>query len=135
MNDRIKLAEAMGWRRMTAPPTKERSGQYIENDPVWIPPETDQEPLPNYLDLEELPDPENDANDCSALIKYLNGFGYEVHVMWPDTARDDLTYTVELYNHPKKTEKWSGDNWMQGVAELALKVIDSAEIKYWGVNL
>ena len=71
MNDRIKLAEVMGWTRMVAHPTIGSDNIAIDNDPYWIPPETDEEPKPNYGDLEELPDPFTDANDDYAVLEWM----------------------------------------------------------------
>ena len=112
MTDRIKLAEAMGW----GVGSETLPGQYI-----GVPP-GDTRPY-GQGNLTALPDPFTDANDCEVLITWLNEQGWEIHVMWPDAARDDLTHRVSFHNFPEKPKRWFGDDWKQGVCELALKVI------------
>ena len=109
--DRIKLAEAMGWQR-------------DEKWDAWILQVNDKQ-RDICRDPDRLPDPFTDANDCNALIKHLNGLGCEVHIMWPGQKRTDLKPHVKIFRYPDKTINWRGDNYMQGVCELALKVLDN----------
>ena len=67
MNDRIKLAEAMGWKRIN------------HEDMAWWPApyviERIKKEHPeviafDYVGLDQLPDPENDANDDYAVLEW-----------------------------------------------------------------
>ncbi len=117
MNDRIKLAEAMGWYRITDPDEFVKQWKIPAthfSDGAWV--------SPDHRNLTaELPfDPENDANDCNALIKHLNGLEWHVEII--HYASDHAEVSIE--QHPDGLPvDWEGDNWMHGVCELALKVI------------
>lgn len=107
MNNRIKLAEAMGW---TA--TSFYTSATGERDVTrWRNPEGKCNQT--YRDM---PNPEHDANDCHALIKHLRG-------------NEQITVTVTFgrgvrFDHDIGTHsEIATDNWMQGVCELALKVL------------
>lgn len=115
MNDRIKLAETMGWER--------QAGEFdLKSDPdVWIGPDTKQGDFGNYFDFDELPDPFTDANDCEALIRWLCSNGHSVRVDFLECFDEPESSTVSLDGDE------SGDDcrfWKQGVCELALKVIE-----------
>lgn len=74
------------------------------------------------LMLAVIPDPLHDANHCNALITHLNELGYVVRI--------DIhaTESMVMLGHINKSlqHKWvTVDNWMHGVCELALKIIDS----------
>ncbi|KKN66729.1 hypothetical protein LCGC14_0468400 [marine sediment metagenome] len=87
---RILLAEAMGgpiWEAYINP------GKHPENV--------------------NLPDPFTDANDCEALIRWLNERGHHLEIRF--YANGDSDVTIGL---PKRI--WVGANWKQGVCELAL---------------
>ena len=102
--DRIKLAEAMGWKQMVSTPGN------------WYPPGLP--PQANALG-HTLPDPFTDANDCEALIKWLTEQGYTVVIqIWDTEALVDLE-TID--NRPNL--KGNCDDYKQGVCELALKVL------------
>jgi len=67
--------------------------------------------------------PYEDANDCNALIKHLNGLGISVEL-----HLDNNGYVVVFgYKNPDPFFNYEGDNWMHGVCELALKVIEQGE--------
>ena len=103
MKDRIKMALLMGW-------------VWREDPPLW----TDPKGKFQFVTMRDrLPfDPENDANDCSALIIYLNRLGWIVRISIGPDAADVWIETLANECHD-----WSGDNWMHGVCKLALKVI------------
>lgn len=111
MNDqqqnRIKLALLVGWTR-------------DEQWKGWVLHITEKQ-RDIVRDPDLLPDPFTDANDCDALIKHLNGQGYDVQCIHghrePAVVRTIRTSDWDC-------EEWSGDDWKQGVCELALKVID-----------
>ena len=116
MSNHFKLAEAMGWRQIHDSPGN------------WYPPELP--PLANAFG-HKLPDPENDANDCNALMMafgerneqwsfYIHICSYGSHVveMWMRHPSD------ADYHDERERHGWEGDNWMHGVCELALKVLD-----------
>lgn len=105
MDDEVTLALAMGWRENVPP---EAAGWWTRGKQHRVGP----------------PDPFTNANDCNALIKHLNGLGFEVHLMFPSVERKDLKHEVRIYNSPKGRQLWRGDNWMHGVCELALNVLD-----------
>lgn len=73
----------------------------------------------------DLPDPYTNAKDCEALIKHLNGKGYDVILGINSNNRHD----VDLHKETKWLCHWQGDDWKQGVCDLALKVlgIDTSE--------
>lgn len=110
MNDRIKLAEAMGWTLSKEAPTG-WIGEYPEE---WW-----KSPSGNWNS--SLPfDPYTDANDCHALITHLNESGWIVNVDWSS----EHSVKVWRFRNPDTKEfTWQGDNWMHGICELALKVI------------
>ncbi len=105
---RIKLAEAMGWKHCQM---RENLQRYCWQNPIsklWV-------------EESELPDPFTDANDCNALIKHLNGLGIAIEL-----NLDENGYVVvQGYKAPDPFFSYEGDNWMQGVCELALKVIEN----------
>lgn len=118
MTDRIKLAEAMGWNNIT--------DKYLDVDTNLhafggFPPETR-----SYGVRSPLPDPFTDANDCEALIQWLNGLGYAVDITIMSSG-DTLLISRSVGNadvgYSVDTERWKGDDWKQGVCELALKVL------------
>ena len=106
MNKRIRLAGARGWTKHEA----------LTDPQVWNHPDPEKDGW--YYDW-QLPDPFTDANDCNALIKHLNGLGWIVRISIGPDAADVWIETLANECHD-----WSGDNWMHGVCELALKVID-----------
>ena len=66
-------------------------------------------------------DPFTDANDCNALIRFLQSKEYE------PTIAFRIGYDVVTMHDRPKILSWQGDNWMHGVCELALKVSDRTE--------
>ncbi len=103
----IKLAEFVGWR----PEYKTILDGY------WWEPKTQKR-----VWYQDLPGPLTDANDCHAVIKHLNGLGWHVEIIHyaPDHAE------VSIEQHPDGLPvDWEGDNWMHGVCELALEVIEN----------
>ena len=109
MTDRIELAKAMGWKRVTL---KTFGG---DDSNVWESPTGTQSEG-------SLPDPENDANDCHALIKHLNGLGFYIYVR--HNVPREYNNRVTIGSLSTSHKDWQGDNWMHGVCELALKVIE-----------
>ena len=105
--DRIKQAEAMN----LLPDHFHGWGEYKDALEKY-----DGEVLRILLAL--IPDPENDANDCEALIQWLTEQQYCLTVdFWMGivqlhTWNEQLVITSE------------GKDWKQGVCELALKVLD-----------
>ena len=119
MNDRIKLAEAMGWIPAAHP--QDRKYQ------CWIDPNHNGRKVSD----QQLPDPFTDANDCHALIKHLNGQHISVSVtQWASygtlpsvnvAGKCGVRFDHNIGTH----QEWTGDNYMQGVCELALEVLDN----------
>ncbi len=121
VDDRIRLATAMGWE----------FDDGIEHcvEPMWRTPpiliqrfedKVGQQSLySEFVNEDELPDPFTDANDCEAVIEYLNKMNIFVNVV--HGAFFDSVTLVEDAEIISTTE---GSDWKQGVCELALKVID-----------
>ena len=82
MTDRIKLAEAMGWRRIN------------NEDPYWWPP---KELIPkgalayDYVGFDQLPDPFTDANDDYAVLEW-----YRKKYGTPSLEADNLEMYLPL---------------------------------------
>ena len=74
---------------------------------------------PDRKTVAKLPDPENDANDCEALIVFLNEQGWEIEIDFNIGAQG-----VVMWREDKSLDCYAGNNWKQGVCELALKVIE-----------
>ena len=96
---RIKLAEAIG-------------------GPIW---EAYINPG-KHPECVELPDPYTDANDCEALIRWLE----RAHLIWLTVGFGcGQQADIDAYYDDGDSEfHWAGDDWKQGVCKLALKVID-----------
>lgn len=113
MNEaRIKLAEAMGWVR------EQSIGRPPGN--CWCPPNLQYRIWYNEPDL---PDPYTDANDCEAVIKFLNNRNPGCAISIEHYADGHATIDVWTDNQ-LASDTWFGDDWKQGVCELALKVLD-----------
>jgi len=104
-NDRIKLAEAMC-------PDKKWCVGY----PLGF---IDSDNEKHHL----APDPFTDANDCEALIRFLNEQSFTVD-MSIGIENADWVEIWPLADGKPGTQYWDGDDWKQGVCELALKVLD-----------
>lgn len=106
MNDRIKLAKAMGWELIL----------YPNDGPMWRLKNT------NWARFKNPPDPFTDANDCEALIAWLNKEGYEVDVLfWPES---DATVIVKSNNNLRFFNEDTIMDWKASIARAALKVLD-----------
>ena len=107
MNDRIKLAEARGWDRFYA---GDLTGKQYGHPP-------------NGISGQVVPDPFTDANDCEELIQMLSD---RFTVVVTHKSERHPAY-VELYGPNDQLKnpqhKWYGDNYKQGVCELALTVL------------
>ena len=100
MNDRIKLAEVMGYTKTKHNRWKSPCGKRVDSYP---------------------PNPFTDANDCEALIKHLESKGIEVTVEFG--VVEDYVVIRRMPADPDLIV-WRGDDWKQGVCKLALKVIE-----------
>lgn len=100
----IKLAEAMGWELVN----------YPNAGPMW------RQCDCHWIRYKAPPDPFTDANACNALIKHLNGMGIVVNIEHHTNGVADVAFRSS-----DNSEWWDEcDNWMHGVCELALKVIE-----------
>jgi len=107
MNDRIKLAKAMGWR-MTVDTAPEQ--------PLMVPPDSTDGAM------QACPNPFTDANDCESLIAWLNKKGYEVDILfWPE---GDATVLVKSNDDLRFFSEETAMDWKASIARAALKVID-----------
>jgi hypothetical protein len=69
--------------------------------------------------------PHTDANDCDALIRALNERGYGITIEpWPNECSVAMYSNAEQIADAEFVGSWDGDDYKQGVCELALKVID-----------
>ena len=109
MNDRIKLAEAMGWTRI--PGKINIAGDNI-NPPLWRDP-SGNAPYP----ASALPNPYSDANDDYAVLEWMRGqdkdtftnFAFRCNIHW----MDDWTLLYQIGDY----------------ARAALKVLNEQESK------
>ncbi len=114
MNDRIKLAEAMGWtRRVAANPT---ILGLAEGSVRWHTPSG-----AICAAVIDLPfDPRTDANDDYAVLE------------WAKTQDADFQYKFQMALHDLTTDKWfSGSSWNYTIgdyARAALKVIGNERL-------
>ena len=106
MTDLDKLATAMGYVKIS-----NYTGSFADQQG------TEHWTHPDGYAVFEVPDPENDANDCEVLIRFLQNKKYE------PTIAFRIGYDVVTMHDSPKILSWQGDNWKQGVCELALKVI------------
>jgi len=117
MSARIKLAEAMGWKHIHKKYVKMDGQSY----PFGCPPAKEySDGKINKKYQEQIPDPENKANDCEALIRHLqaNGWRVVIHHREKSGATIRVILPRQLQFHD-----WSGDNWKTGVCELACKAL------------
>ena len=69
-----------------------------------------------------LPDPENDANDCEALIGWLNSESYEVDILHWEEGDSTVIVKRSIETTGKRFHsEVTSPNWKQGVCELVLK--------------
>ena len=125
---RIELAEAIGWEAgwIHGKEAKDRG------DPpdIWSPPGAhDIGGGYCWHNADELPNPRIDANDCEALIRCLNDAGWFFHRQneggrtGADLIRPVQTFLRFHRHRPYKNVEWCGDDWKQGVCELALIIL------------
>ena len=115
MNDRIKLAEAMGWK--PRPPSETQYDSYTWASPYW----KDGKQLAEYPRAGysfcfewQLPDPENDANDDYAVLEWMRK--PDKDGCWTGPNADDFIKLIDN-GHPE-------DYKIGDYARAALKVID-----------
>jgi len=130
VNDRIKLAEAMGWNPGWVNGWKDKEQGKPAN--IWSPPNFEGS---CWHGVDELPDPFTDANDTEALIRWLNERGYWVEIHWqPDKDEFGETMAAGAYVHiwHRDTEQharqdYDRERWKECVCDLALKAIQSEQ--------
>ena len=120
--DRIRLAEAMGWNLVEQSgimPMYQWQGPNGETCGHW-----DSGAGRTKVDIPLPFNPEHDANDCEALIRWLN----DQHISVTISARTAIGVTGVRFDHDNGVSKeWKCDDWKQGVCELALKMINDSE--------
>ena len=122
MNDRIKLAEAMGWKWDKS--TRPRAFEGYPNWCCWIRPSGGE----FRFSPEDMPDPFTDANDCETLITHLNEQGWQVEVHWQHCNDEQLAAGayIHIWNRDSEIHERTDidvDRWKEGVCKLALKVL------------
>ena len=123
---RIKLAEAMGWRRVEegtnawwpSPKVVEQIKQQYP-DAIAI----------DYVGLDSLPDPFTDANDCEALIQHLNSLGWQVEIHWQHTSDENLAAGswIHIWQHGTEIHHRADidvDRWKIMVCNIALAILE-----------
>ena len=107
---RIRLAEAMGWE--TDGNGNWRTAPY---DP--------QISSSGWISQEYLPDPFTDANDCEALILWLDSQGISVELEILDGE-----WAIALWDMHRQTPQqiatYEGTDWKAGVTRAALEVLN-----------
>ena len=112
-DQRIKLAEFVGWKR------HEADGGVVGIYDYWESPEGETHGMTTFQGPKF--NPRNDANDCEALIRKLNEAGHDVVVHHNNEDRQWV-----WFHTPDNRITWKGDDWKQGVCDLAEKIIDQA---------
>ena len=110
MNDQIKLAEARGYESVA--PSDSSYEVY-----TWM------YKGKRYFEW-DLPAPFTDANDCEALIKFMHSEHGVLFTIWYPMAEDQTAVDCSRDGYVLDRTKWQGDDWKQGVCELALKVLE-----------
>lgn len=109
---RIKLAEAMGWSARELPPVG------IDKVVMWeiMRPngKSFKWPTKHYSF-----DPWTNATDCESVIRKLNDLSY-----WLEIYRNPIGCVIRMGKHDMVATTWRGDDYKQGVCELALKVLN-----------
>jgi len=111
---RIKLAEARGWKWNHAS-NDEKMGRWSFKGMTH-----------DWSHVEEhLPDPFTDANDCEALIQWLNDQAWFLQLEQRSTGAKLMIQIYRTFLTSWKHDPWWGpsENWKQGVCELALKFV------------
>ena len=114
---RTKLAKAVGW--VWHQPTDNDKKLFDNGLGRW----EFKGMFRDWSTKEELPfNPLTDANDCEALIKHLNAEGYSIDIK---ISTGSIGSFITLRHIAAGTVgKWQGDDWKQGVCELALRVLE-----------
>lgn len=111
--ERIRLAERMGWLNIKGWTESPMSGKHPYDR--WY--RRGEDKQYDYLPF----NPFTDANDCEALIRHLNEAGYFLYVGW----KSDAALAQLLRSDGEFVGEYAGNDWKQGVCELALKVLDN----------
>lgn len=109
MSDQITLAKAMGWSEITISKTNK----------AWTHPDVHR-----IVHVSDLPDPFTDANDCEAVIRFMAEKHDVIFTIWYPCA-DQTSACCSRDGYATDTFHWHGEDWKQGVCELALKVLDT----------
>ena len=110
-SDRERIAQAMGYRLY-----ERTKGDYT--DRWWYPAnENPKAGFPSH----PIPDPETSHDDCHALIEWLNGRGYEVH-LFIRQHRSLVTFLSGAW-----AKGWQGSDYRIGIVELTLKILDESD--------
>lgn len=68
--------------------------------------------------------PLENANDCNALIKHLTGLGYLVTIEHGERIHVCVRNDNIVYDWRQKSDRY---DWMHGVCEIALKVLNESD--------
>lgn len=76
--------------------------------------------------IQPIPNPFEDANDCEDVIRWLGkrGIGVDIYRR-PWMEQESVTIYIQGEPIAWKEKRWQGEDWKQGVCELALKVLDN----------
>ena len=121
-NDIIRIAEAMGWKKLPPELLDERYGEPQFGPGCWT-------NLDNVFVSENgLPNPKTNHADCHALIEWLNERGYDVEIWWSGNATrpQDVKCRVliRFRDGRYRQEGEAYDDYRLGVVELTLKLLE-----------
>ena len=111
--DIIRIAEAMGWIYTKG----ERISPLGHRDPFNTWHMRGEDKLWDYLPFNPL----KSHDDCHALIEWLNGRGYEVH-LFIRQHRSLVTFLSGAW-----ANGWQGSDYRIGIVELTLKLLDESD--------
>lgn len=112
---RIRLAEAMY-------ETEENSLVIgASRELMWL---TDENGKAMTETIRAIPDPFTDANDCEALIRFMAEKHGTIFTIWYPCA-DQTSVCCSRDGYITDRLQWHGEDWKQGVCELALRVLDT----------
>lgn len=122
MNEQQQIALAMGWQFVTEDTTPPDNPEIVrQTTNFWVDPNGNKQRNDKHL---KMPDPINDANDCEALIAWLNKEGFELDILfWPEGDADLILKSKDNLRFAET----STPDWKRGVCEMALKATDARQ--------
>lgn len=109
----ITLARAMGWRRVTEDTTH-------RDYELFFPPNNWKRSGPSTYHILGLPNPLTSDTDAMALVTWLKT------INWSTTIRiwSNRKHRVTMFHQPLGYRDWKGDNYREGLVELAYPIAE-----------